>query len=52
MEIYTIRRGVMRAVPEDYELKQCVKYIVAVLFGMYVGYRWDAIHSAAQAMGL
>lgn len=37
MEIYTIRKGVMRLLPEDYELKQVIKYILSFAFGLYLG---------------
>jgi hypothetical protein len=38
MEIYTIKQGVMKPVPEDYELKQMVKYILFVIFGLVMGH--------------
>jgi len=37
MEIYTIKQGVMRQVPEDYELKQMVKYILFTILGLMIG---------------
>ncbi len=40
MEIYTIKRGVMKQVPEDFELKQVVKYIFAFVIGLMIGNYW------------
>jgi hypothetical protein len=40
MEIYTIKRGVMRQVPEDFEFKQLVKYIFAFVIGLVIGNFW------------
>ncbi len=40
MEIYTIKRGVMRQLPEDWNLKQLVKYIGAFFFGLMLGHIW------------
>lgn len=37
MDIYTIKQGVMRQVPEDYELKQMVKYILFTVLGLMIG---------------
>ncbi len=37
MEIYTIKQGVMRQVPEDYELKQMIKYILFTILGLMIG---------------
>jgi len=36
MEIYAIKQGVMKPVPEDYELKQMVKCILFVIFGLMI----------------
>ncbi len=38
MEIYTIKQGVMKPVPEDYELKQMVKYIFFIILGLIIGH--------------
>jgi len=40
MEIYTIKRGVMKQVPEDFELKQVVKYIFYFGIGLMIGNYW------------
>jgi hypothetical protein len=40
VEIYTIKHGVMRQIPEDFELKQLVKYIFAFVIGMMLGNFW------------
>jgi fucose permease len=37
MEIYTIKQGVMKQVPEDYELKQMIKYILFTILGLMIG---------------
>lgn len=38
MEIYHIKDGTMRQVPDDWELRQTVKYILVFLSGMaFVG---------------
>lgn len=40
MEIYTIKRGVLRQVPEDFELKQMIKYIFFFIIGLMIGNLW------------
>jgi hypothetical protein len=40
MEIYTIKRGVMKQVPEDFELKQVVKYAFYFVIGLMIGNYW------------
>lgn len=47
-EVYKIRRGVMRAYPEDLELKQLVKYLFVFVSGLYVGYHWIGAHIAGR----
>ena len=37
MDMYTIKQGVMRQVPVDYELKQMVKYILFTILGLMIG---------------
>ena len=40
MEAYQIKRGVMKQIPEDLELKQVIKYLLAFLFGLVLGNFW------------
>lgn len=43
MEIYTIKQGIMRPVPEDYQLKQMAKYILLTIFGLIIGHLIAAV---------
>ena len=36
MEIYKIHKGVLRLIPEDYQLKQGIKYILLFAFGFFL----------------
>lgn len=40
MVIYSIKRGVMRKVPKDSELRQLVKYIFFFTVGLVLGNFW------------
>lgn len=40
MIIYMIKRGVMRQVPEDFEMKQVLKYLFAFVVGLMAGNFW------------
>ncbi|MFH2074229.1 MAG: hypothetical protein ABIJ57_02605 [Pseudomonadota bacterium] len=40
MELYTIERGIMRQVPEDWELKQIIKYVLIFIVGVVLGNAW------------
>jgi hypothetical protein len=48
MEIYTIKRGVMKQVPEDFELKQVVKYLFYFIVGLMIGNYWPYLQQAAN----
>jgi hypothetical protein len=40
MEAYQIKRGVMKQIPEDLELKQVIKYILVFVAGVILGNAW------------
>lgn len=40
MEIYRIKHGIMKQIPEDFELKQFVKYLFAFVVGLIIGNIW------------
>ena len=40
MNLYVIRKGALRQVPEDWELKQVIKYILIFVAGVILGNAW------------
>ncbi len=40
MDIYTIKHGIMRQVPVDFELKQAIKFILVFIIGLMIGNYW------------
>lgn len=43
MELYTIKRGVMRSVPDDWELRQAVKAVAFTILGILIGLCWPGM---------
>lgn len=41
IETYTIRKGVMKRIPECYELRWFTSHLIAAIFGLLLGLVWQ-----------